>query len=795
MHRPRWAFYGCALWTLAAAATLGAVAAQGPPTLTKVSPGALAPGQTTELVLEGTHLVGELHLWTSFPARVEWLDSDANDAPAPRGDAASGKEAPTVHVRCRVTVPPSVAGGIGGLAVATQQGISDVAYVMLDDLPSVPEASENHTPEHAQPLKLPTAVDGQSDGTLSDFFRFEARQGERIACEVVASRLGWDYDALLRICGPDGSECLVLDDDPSTGADPRGVFIARQDGLYLIELRDNRYKLEGRYRLRLGHVPSLTCAQPLVVQAGVPTPLTATDISGQRHGPRELLVAAASGPWSAVPIAILPEAPGSGSALIGVTDLPVWHESHLGASEEASTASSAAKSPLVPLPAVIAGTLQQPGEIDEYRFAAKKGVSVQFRAVSRSLLSPAVVSLRVSDASGKRLAENPPADSDEPVWVFTPPADGEYALQVSDLVGRGGPQFSYAVVLRQGPAFALQLKNDKNNRWRHAVPPGGVLALDVQCQRQGEEGPIELAIDSPRAGWQLVGGRIAAKTNETRIYLGAPQDLVPGEIVSLRLVGRSSSGDRGAVSLTTQAMLRAARPACPYPPAWHDGLLLVSGLAGEPPWFRVEPAAGPIFFARQVGTARWELKVHRLSEVFRQGTVAIVPQGLPPGVSAESKRRGNESPEIWEVTFKGPTNLPEGSHFVRFFLVGESGGQMRGLWTGNVELQVASPLGVAVQWPAALVAGQTQRVEVTVIRRGGNPQPVELRLKAIPRGLRGPERVTVAADASQASFDVTALEDAPVGSEATLVVVATTRFGETTIEAESPAHTLQIKAP
>lgn len=795
MHRPRWAA-AIVVWTLVAAARFQAVA-QGPPTLIEVAPGAVAPGQTTELVLTGTRLTGPLRLWTSFPARIEWVASDAQAAPIPPGTSASGKnvsgkDAPPMQVRCRVTVPAGVAGGIGGLAVATQQGISDVYYVMVDDLPSVAEAAENHDPPRAQPLTLPTAVDGRSEGTLSDYFQFDARQGERIACEVVASRLGWDYDALLRICGPDGAECLLLDDDPSTGADPRGVFTAPQDGTYRIELRDHRYKAGGHYRLRLAHVPFLACAQPLVVQSGVATRLTAIDIAGQRLGPWEWLVATSHSTLPMVVTAVgLPSAPGGGSVLIGATQMPVWYE----APADAAHPSSLPELPLGGLPTVICGALEKPGEVDSYRFTARKGVGVQFRVISRSLGSPAVLTLQVTDVHHKKLAENPPTDSDEPVWTFTPTEDGVCELKVSDLIGRGGPDFAYALVVRSGPSFALQLKNDKNSRGQYAVPAGGVLALDVQCQRQGEEGPIDLAIDAPRPGWQLVNGRLPPKANEVRVYLVAPQDFAPGETVPVRIIGRPSSGEWGTVPMTTQALLRAIRPACPYPPAWHDGLLLVSGIQGGSPWFRVEPAAGSVFFPRQIGTARWELKIHRLSEDFREGNLTIVPVGLPLGMSMEAKRREAGSPEVWDLTFKGPTSFAEGSSFVRFFLVGEAKGAMRGVWTGDVELQIASPLRISAQWPAAWQPGQVHAVQVTVARLGNDPQPVELRLKGLPPGFRGPEPVILAADASQATLNVMVAEDATMGAEAKLAVVATTRYGETKIEIESAPHALQIKAP
>src|SRR5438094_434815 len=84
------------------------------------------------------------------------------------------------------------------------------------------------------------------DGTLPDYYRFTAKAGERISCEVVATRLGWDFDPLVRVLNAAGHELLVADDDSATGADSRLVFTAPADGQYLLELRDNRYKPGGR---------------------------------------------------------------------------------------------------------------------------------------------------------------------------------------------------------------------------------------------------------------------------------------------------------------------------------------------------------------------------------------------------------------------------------------------------------------------------------------------------------------------------------------------------------------------
>src|SRR5687767_12066364 len=91
-------------------------------TLSHALPGAIVPGRTTEVVLHGAKL-GGARLWTSFPADVQ-ITSDANAK-----DPA--------QIACNLTLAAGVPTGLGGIAVATPAGLSDVLYVMIDELPSV----------------------------------------------------------------------------------------------------------------------------------------------------------------------------------------------------------------------------------------------------------------------------------------------------------------------------------------------------------------------------------------------------------------------------------------------------------------------------------------------------------------------------------------------------------------------------------------------------------------------------------------------------------------------------------
>jgi hypothetical protein len=251
---------------------------------------------------------------------------------------------------CKVTLGAAVPVGIGGLVIANDEGLSDVVYLMIDDLPSVGEGGNNHAPDTAQAISLPAAIDGQCDGTLPDYFRFTAQAGQRTSCEVVATRLGWDFDPVVRVLDAAGNELLLADDDPATGPDTRLAFTAPASGDYLLELRDNRYKPGGRYRLRLGDFPLVTTPLPLVAQSGVPTdvrfrgPLVDADVS------LSVLPIGRPAPREAFGLTVQRLGQQSGWTTLAVSELPVVRES-----------STRSETPTLTFPCMACGILDAAG--------------------------------------------------------------------------------------------------------------------------------------------------------------------------------------------------------------------------------------------------------------------------------------------------------------------------------------------------------------------------------------------------------------------------------------------------
>ncbi|HEY2414873.1 MAG TPA: PPC domain-containing protein [Pirellulaceae bacterium] len=644
----------------------------------------MAPGKTTEVSIEGTNLNGLLTAWTSFPSRVEMPPRDEKKD----SDGKAGS--------CKLTLSPNVPVGIGGIVVATPGGASDVMYMMIDDMPTVFDSGKNHESREAQTLTLPTAVEGESDGTLADYYRLSLTRGQQLSVEVVAARLGQDFDAVIRVLDGAGNELLLADDDPATGADPRFVLTVPKDGNYLLEARDNRYKPGGRYRLRLGEFPLVSATLPPVVERDA---LTEIEFRGLTpiSSPPSILTALDNGTANATfnfgfkP----PGSQASGWAAPLLTDLPLAGtkpgpgESQTGVSQTTPGASLLPADHAAGVPCVFYGAIEASGERDVFSFNASKGKALRMTAISRSAGSPAIVALRVLSKEGKQLAESPVTESDEPVLSFIPPADGTYQLVVDELAGRFGSDFVYAVECELAPQFSLALKNDKNNRLRHGVPSGGAFYLDVQRQRSGYDGPIALAVESARPGWQLINAVIPAKANEVRMYIQPPVDFAPGELAMLRITGKTEqAGHSMSASMSTLVQLRAARPQTPYPPRWHDGFIVVSAQPPKPGFYNVTTKNTSVELPRGGGEAQLTLDFERTDAKFKDTPLVVIPVGLPPGVTADVKRNGNGPKETYDIRLKSTKDVAAGQHLFRYFAYAELAGQGRGVMSGDIVLNV-----------------------------------------------------------------------------------------------------------
>lgn len=115
--------------------------------------------------------------------------------------------------------------------------------------------------------------------------------------------------------------------------------------------------------------------------------------------------------------------------------------------------------PVADLPVLFNGRIM-PGDVDRFRFRARKGQAVVLGAQARRLipyLADAVpgwfqATLSLYDADGRELAYDDDWRFDpDPVLACTIPADGEYELEIRDALYRGREDFVYRVTVGEQP--------------------------------------------------------------------------------------------------------------------------------------------------------------------------------------------------------------------------------------------------------------------------------------------------------------------------------------------------------
>src|SRR6185436_13602770 len=85
------------------------------------------------------------------------------------------------------------------------------------------------------------------------------------------------------------------------------------------------------------------------------------------------------------------------------------------------------------------GVLEQPGEVDEVRFTAKKGERMHVRVHARSIRSPLDPVLSIHKLDGTQLDAADDVIGLDSYLQFAAPEDGDYLARIADHLGAGGP--------------------------------------------------------------------------------------------------------------------------------------------------------------------------------------------------------------------------------------------------------------------------------------------------------------------------------------------------------------------
>lgn len=441
---------------LVMACSTSAVAA--PPKLDYLYPAGAQRGTTADVTAGGT--------FERWPVKA-WCDNPGIDV---KPSKTSGS--------LTIAVGKDVEPGVYSIRLFDQQGASTIRPFIVGQLPEVMEKEPNDDPKKPQVLDTSSViVNGRLDkpGDV-DTFALKLTRGQTLVASLEAYRtLRSPMDGVLQVLSADG---FVLErNDDYHSLDPQIAFKVPKDGTYLVRvfafpsIPDSTIRFAGKdnfvYRLTLTTGPYVEYTYPLAVSHKAPTTV---ELVGWNI------------PDSLRKFNVVPK---SSTGTIKLFDPRIANPFFVRFDPNEAVAKTVATrdQPLTVAPPItITGRLDKPGDIDVFRFDAKKGQKLAVRIESLNLGFPLDPVLRLTTATGKTITTTRGNKiGADPLLDYTVPDNAIYGLEVSDLHAAGGMLHVYR--LRIGPLlpdFELKVASDSFT-WM----PGKPFEIPVTVTRVG----------------------------------------------------------------------------------------------------------------------------------------------------------------------------------------------------------------------------------------------------------------------------------------------------------------------
>ncbi len=528
---------------LALAGLAGAEEPPGAPWIDRLEPFGAARGETVEVRIVGKRL--ERTTIGRFDSDdLVWLETLSAEPEVLYG---------------RVLVKPGIGLGAHAVDLQAPNGRSNGRLFYVDDLPSRSEGDDNNdTLATAQRIKLePQVLHGSLPKAPDrDFYRFEARAGERWVFDVRSIEYGGFRESELSLLDADGERVAFSDDRDDYLETPTLEHIFERGGDYVL-LVDQYRGPQGvdcasncGYMLRISQTPVIEAVSPLGARRGSTVQLSLRGrgldtlesvwLVPARNAEHYRLTfpftipvraAAEPSPSERVTGQLLSTSPTEGivearipaDASTGLWRL--WVRSAAGPAEGMSfvvddlpemTEAQAQQSGLSGWPLAVNGSLDAPEAEDVFAFQARGGEPLHFSVLAVQMGLPYIDPvLEISNAQGEFVAEHDDLMSGQgtvignpdPSLFWIPEADGDYQLHVRDRIGRGGPSYVYRLLVdSQRPGFSLI--TDAENP---LVVRGGEGRVGVLLIRDpGFEQAVEVWAEDAPAGVEIGRGGFRA---------------------------------------------------------------------------------------------------------------------------------------------------------------------------------------------------------------------------------------------------------------------------------------------
>jgi hypothetical protein len=391
-------------------------------------------------------------------------------------------------VKATMKIPANCRLGEHAMRVRTASGISELRTFWVGALPNIDEKEPNSDFASPQPIPLNVTVNGVIEYEDVDYFVFEAKKGQRVTAEVEGLRLGTStLDPYVAILDMKRFELAASDDSPLLGQDAVASVVIPADGKYVVQVRDSAYSGNGGcfYRLHIGTFPRPLALLPAGGKMGEEVEVR---FIGDPAGDAKRKVKLPSTYQEKFGLF----AEDSGGISPSANPFRLSEYGNVIEVEPNDTHQTA--TPVPELPMALNGIISKAGDIDHFRFKAKKGQTFDVTCWARRLGSPLDSVMTISYLGGGALASNDDAFGPDSYIRFTAPEDREYVISITDHLGKGGPTYFYRIEFTPvRPRLTLSIPKValySQDRQTISVPRGNRYAALVQASRADFGGEV-----------------------------------------------------------------------------------------------------------------------------------------------------------------------------------------------------------------------------------------------------------------------------------------------------------------
>lgn len=182
---------------------------------------------------------------------------------------------------------------------------------------------------------------------------------------------------------------------------------------------------------------------------------------------------------------------------------------------------------ILPIPFTLAGTFQEPNEVDTYKFEAKKGEQVLITVEAYSLQYPTDPVIKVCYNDGKLIKEVDDSTRDKPdaEYQLRAPKDDVYQIHIQDRFGHFGNQYQYRLnVGKPTPSFQPVIDKDLLTGTH-----GKEVSIKITLNRKnGHKEALYAMIHGLPNDVFFKGVDIAESAKDATITLSIPEKAKPG---------------------------------------------------------------------------------------------------------------------------------------------------------------------------------------------------------------------------------------------------------------------------